>query len=108
MERSKSIPGHYSSLYGDGRFGFEDRSKSYSFNGPSSQAADDEFASSGNPEMKRRKRVAAYNMYAMEGVAAVNRRFSPELGVPKVFATAPENRLLFLPSTSDQLTVAVV
>ncbi|PON52269.1 hypothetical protein TorRG33x02_308860 [Trema orientale] len=67
MERSKSLPGHYSSLYGDGRFGFEDRSKSYSFNGPSSQAADDEFASSGNPEMKRRKRVAAYNMYAMEG-----------------------------------------
>ena len=66
MDRSKSLPGHYSSLYGDARLGFEDRSKSYSFNGPSSQGGD-ELASSANPEMKRRKRVATYNMYATEG-----------------------------------------
>ncbi|KAL5555813.1 hypothetical protein UlMin_038049 [Ulmus minor] len=68
MERSKSMPGYYSSLCGDddARFGFEDRSKSYSFNGPSSEVEDD-LATSGNPESKRRKRVANYNMYSMEG-----------------------------------------
>ncbi|EXB64484.1 hypothetical protein L484_006721 [Morus notabilis] len=67
MDRSKSLPGHYSSLYGDARFGFEDRAKSYSFNGPSVRVEDHELGSSSNPEMKRRKRVANYNMYAMEG-----------------------------------------
>ncbi|XP_062097549.1 uncharacterized protein LOC133803496 [Humulus lupulus] len=61
MDRSKSLPSHYSNLYGDARFDFEDRSKSYNFNGPSSHVDDS------NPEMKRRKRVAAYNMYATEG-----------------------------------------
>ncbi|GMN33394.1 hypothetical protein TIFTF001_004132 [Ficus carica] len=66
MDRSKSLPGHYSSLYGDARFGFEDRAKSYSFNGPSG-LVEDELGSSENPEMKRRKRVASYNMYAVEG-----------------------------------------
>uniref|UniRef100_A0A803QZG8 Uncharacterized protein n=1 Tax=Cannabis sativa TaxID=3483 RepID=A0A803QZG8_CANSA len=61
MDRSKSLPSHYSNLHGDARFDFEERSKSYSFNGD-----DDLATSSSNPEMKRRKRVAAYNMYATE------------------------------------------
>lgn len=64
MEKSKSFSGNPSSCFDD-RFGFEDRSKSYSFNGPTGKA--DVLASSGNPESKRRKRVAAYNMYTMEG-----------------------------------------
>ncbi|KAI5672779.1 hypothetical protein M9H77_13143 [Catharanthus roseus] len=55
MEKGKSFP-YYSSLYAEARFDFEDRTKSYSFNGP----VDD-------PEVKRRKRVASYNMYTMEG-----------------------------------------
>ncbi|KAK9271859.1 hypothetical protein L1049_002224 [Liquidambar formosana] len=65
MERSKSFP-DYSSAYSKAEFGFEDRAKSYSFKGPYHKG-DDGFESSGNPELKRRKRVASYNMYAMEG-----------------------------------------
>ncbi|KAL8474967.1 hypothetical protein ACS0TY_031405 [Phlomoides rotata] len=55
MEKSRSFP-YYSASYAEARFDFEDRSKSFSFNGPGD-----------NPEGKRRKRVAAYNMYAVEG-----------------------------------------
>lgn len=55
MEKSRSFP-YYSSSYAEARFDFEDRAKSYSFNGPGD-----------NPEVKRRKRVAGYNMYAIEG-----------------------------------------
>lgn len=55
MDKSKSFP-YYSSSYAEARFDFEDRAKSYSFNGPPD-----------NPEVKRRKRVAGYNMYAVEG-----------------------------------------
>ncbi|KAF3944543.1 hypothetical protein CMV_028995 [Castanea mollissima] len=65
MEKSKSFPGHYSKSYSDILSAFDDRSKSYSFNGPSVNNIDD-FANSGNPEVKRRKRVAQYNMYTME------------------------------------------
>ena len=62
------MPGNYSSLYRDARFGFEDKSKSYSFNGPSGGQVEDELGSAGaNPEAQRRKRVASYNMYAVEG-----------------------------------------
>ncbi|KAK4840932.1 hypothetical protein QYF36_021715 [Acer negundo] len=64
MEKSKSFSG-YSNSYSEVRFGFEDHSKSYSFNGPSGQS--DVLDTSGNPEVQRRKRVAAYNMYTMEG-----------------------------------------
>lgn len=64
MEKSKSFSG-YSNAYSEIRLGFEDRPKSYSFNGPPGKV--DELASSGNPELKRRKRVAQYNMYTMEG-----------------------------------------
>lgn len=64
MEKSKSFNG-YSAPYSEMRLGFEDRSKSYSFNGPSN--APGGLESSSNPELKRRRRVAGYNMYAMEG-----------------------------------------
>ncbi|KAI3441076.1 ERCC4 domain-containing protein [Psidium guajava] len=64
MEKSKSFNG-YSASYTEMRLGFEDRSKSYSFNGPSNTP--DRWESSGNPELKRRRRVASYNMYTMEG-----------------------------------------
>ncbi|OIT37834.1 hypothetical protein A4A49_55782 [Nicotiana attenuata] len=54
MEKSKSFPYH-SASYTEARFDFEDRTKSYSFNGPGE-----------NPEGKRKKRIAGYNMYSME------------------------------------------
>ncbi|KAK9678713.1 hypothetical protein RND81_11G228800 [Saponaria officinalis] len=63
MEKSKSFP-NYSS-YVNARYAFEDRTKAYSFNGPSGDG--DEFGSSGDPEMKRKKRVASYNMFSTEG-----------------------------------------
>ncbi|KAJ8769630.1 hypothetical protein K2173_005233 [Erythroxylum novogranatense] len=67
MEKSKSFAG-YSHAYSEIRLGLEDRSKSYSFNGPTTTRNNDEWgAPSGNPEMKRRKRVAQYNLYTMEG-----------------------------------------
>lgn len=62
MEKSKSFADHPS--YVKAQYAFEDRSTAYSFNGPSSKA--DELGSSGNPELKRKKRVASYNMYSME------------------------------------------
>ncbi|GAA0170464.1 hypothetical protein Leryth_009428 [Lithospermum erythrorhizon] len=58
MEKTKSFPYYYSASYAEARFDFEDRAKSFSFNGPSSE---------NDPEAKRRKRVASYNKYAMEG-----------------------------------------
>ncbi|KAI4310720.1 hypothetical protein MLD38_035675 [Melastoma candidum] len=67
MEKSKSFS-EYSTAYSElseARSGFEDRSKSYSFNGPTNIIDGSE--STGNPELKRRRRVASYNMYAVEG-----------------------------------------
>ncbi|XP_047319102.1 uncharacterized protein LOC124922415 [Impatiens glandulifera] len=55
MEKSKSLGGYASCQYADMRLGLEDRANSYSFNGPND-----------NPEVKRRKRVASYNMYSVE------------------------------------------
>ncbi|KAI3464693.1 hypothetical protein Pfo_021356 [Paulownia fortunei] len=52
MEKSRSYP-HYSS-----EFGSERRTNPYAFNGPNT---------SNDPEMKRKKRVAAYNMFTTEG-----------------------------------------
>ncbi|XVF61797.1 hypothetical protein PTKIN_Ptkin08bG0159300 [Pterospermum kingtungense] len=63
MEKIKSFSG-----YSEVRRGLEDQNKSYTFNGPiSCSSKADVFATCGNPEVKRRKRVASYNMYAMEG-----------------------------------------
>lgn len=55
MEKNRSFP-YYSASYAEARSSFEDRTKSYSFNGPGE-----------DPEVKRRKRVAGYNMYSVEG-----------------------------------------
>ncbi|XP_068654451.1 uncharacterized protein [Aristolochia californica] len=63
MEKSRSFP-EYSSSF-SGSFGFDDRSKSYSFNGPSSKGQG--FAASGDSELKRKKRIAAYNVFTVEG-----------------------------------------
>ncbi|XP_062234295.1 uncharacterized protein LOC133931437 [Phragmites australis] len=62
MEKCRSVPHEHSSAY-YGRYDYEDvggqgADKSYSFNGPS--ARDD-------PEAKRRRRVAAYNVFATQG-----------------------------------------
>ncbi|PIN17756.1 hypothetical protein CDL12_09576 [Handroanthus impetiginosus] len=51
MEKSRSYP-NYSS-----EFGFKNRRNPYAFNGPSTST---------DPEMKRKKRVAAYNMFTKE------------------------------------------
>lgn len=58
MEKSRSF--HSSSYYSFGYDGDEDqnRDKSYNFNGPSA---------SSDPELKRKKRVASYNVLTMEG-----------------------------------------
>ncbi|KAJ0025934.1 hypothetical protein Pint_07887 [Pistacia integerrima] len=56
MEKSKSFPEYSSSFSGE--FGFQDRSNSYTFNGPYSKA---------DPELKRKKRIASYNVFTMEG-----------------------------------------
>ena len=62
MEKSRSFP-EYSSAYA-GEFGFQDRSNSYSFNGPSNKGSG--FTSSNDPELKRKKRIASYNVFTME------------------------------------------
>ncbi|CAN0865314.1 hypothetical protein LINGRAHAP2_LOCUS9197 [Linum grandiflorum] len=62
MEKSRSFSG-YSEMR---RMGFEHKSNSYSFNGGASDA-DASSSSSENPEVKRRKRVAQYNVYSKEG-----------------------------------------
>lgn len=64
MEKSRSFP-EYSSSY-SGEFGFQDRSNSYSFNGPKIKGGDG-FATSTDPELKRKKRVASYNVFTTEG-----------------------------------------
>ncbi|KAK1300537.1 hypothetical protein QJS10_CPB13g00348 [Acorus calamus] len=62
MEKSRSYP-EYSLAYSG--FDFEDRANSYSFNGPAGK--DDRFATSSDPELKRKKRVALYNGLTKEG-----------------------------------------
>lgn len=59
MEKSRSFP-HYSS-----EFGAENQSNPYAFNGPSTKGQ--AFGASNDPEMKRKKRIAAYNMFTTEG-----------------------------------------
>ncbi|KAF3445476.1 hypothetical protein FNV43_RR10652 [Rhamnella rubrinervis] len=64
MEKSKSFP-EYSSSY-SGEFGFRtDRSNSYNFNGPCQKG--NGFATSTDPELQRKKRIASYNVFTMEG-----------------------------------------
>ncbi|KAL0365984.1 UNVERIFIED_CONTAM: hypothetical protein Sradi_3488500 [Sesamum radiatum] len=59
MEKSKSFPQSSS------EFGFEDRTDQYTFNGPSWKAQ--AFGPSSDPEVKRKKRIAGYNMFTTEG-----------------------------------------
>ena len=72
MEKSKSLP-QYSSSY-SGEYGFRERSQSYNFNGPSQKG--DGFATSTDPELKRKKRIASYNVFTMEGKLKSNVRSS--------------------------------
>ncbi|KAJ9146093.1 hypothetical protein P3X46_028403 [Hevea brasiliensis] len=58
MEKSKSYPEYSSSFSGE-------LSNSYSFNGPCQK--ENGFATSNDPELKRKKRIASYNMSTMEG-----------------------------------------
>ncbi|XP_058070146.1 uncharacterized protein LOC131219155 [Magnolia sinica] len=64
MEKSRSFP-EYSSSYTGGRFDFDEQPNSYSFNGPINKGSG--FASSSDPELKRKKRVASYNVFSAEG-----------------------------------------
>lgn len=59
MEKSRSFP-EYKSV-----FGCQNGPNPYSFNGPSRN--DHGFGASNDPEMKRKKRIAAYNMFSTEG-----------------------------------------
>lgn len=65
MEKNKSFPAYsYSSASWSGESECEDRrSSSYSFNGPKSRG----FTSSSDPEVKRKRRIAAYNGFTVEG-----------------------------------------
>ncbi|XP_017699917.1 uncharacterized protein LOC108511535 [Phoenix dactylifera] len=64
MEKSRSIPEYSYSSSNSGGFGYEGRCNSYSFNGPSGKS--DCFAGSSDPELKRKRRVAAYNVFTTE------------------------------------------
>ncbi|KAB5557334.1 hypothetical protein DKX38_008243 [Salix brachista] len=72
MEKSKSFPQYSSSFSGE--FGFEDRPDSYKFNGPRQKG--NGFATSSDPELKRRKRIASYNVFTVEGKLKSNVRNS--------------------------------
>ncbi|KAL6962535.1 hypothetical protein U1Q18_037494, partial [Sarracenia purpurea var. burkii] len=63
MEKSKSFPQYSSSCSGE--FGFGDRPNSYAFNGPTTNNGEG-FAASNDPDLKRKKRVASYNLFATE------------------------------------------
>ncbi|KAK6938253.1 Protein of unknown function DUF3511 [Dillenia turbinata] len=66
MEKNRSFP-EYTSSQSGGAFGFEDRSSNaYSFNGPCNQKGQG-FATSTDPQLKRKRRVASYNVFTMEG-----------------------------------------
>ncbi|KAL0347446.1 UNVERIFIED_CONTAM: hypothetical protein Scaly_1760600 [Sesamum calycinum] len=58
MEKSRSFPQSSS------EFGFEDRADPYTFNGPSGKGQ--AFGPSSDPEVKRKKRIAGYNMFTTE------------------------------------------
>lgn len=62
MEKSRSLPEYSSSYYGE--FELDNRANAYSFNGPSSRGQG--FTPPCDPEVKRKKRIAAYNMFTTE------------------------------------------
>ncbi|KAL8459234.1 hypothetical protein ACS0TY_036636 [Phlomoides rotata] len=59
MEKSRSFPEYRS------EFACENGSNTYSFNGPSRN--EQGFGAPNDPEMKRKKRIAGYNMFSTEG-----------------------------------------
>ncbi|KAL1561138.1 hypothetical protein AAHA92_03879 [Salvia divinorum] len=61
MEKSRSFPQYSPGL------GYEAGPSPYSFNGPST---------SSDPEMKRKKRIASYNMFTTEGKVKASMRGS--------------------------------
>ncbi|XWS24928.1 hypothetical protein CRYUN_Cryun27aG0026800 [Craigia yunnanensis] len=63
MEKSKSFPEYFSSFSGE--FDFKNQLNSYSFNEPCSKS--NEFAESNDPKLKRKKRIASYKVFTMEG-----------------------------------------
>lgn len=71
MEKSKSFP-EYSCSYTE--FGFSERSNSYNFNGPNQKG--NGFSASSDPEIKRKKRIKAYNVLTVEGKLKTNVRNS--------------------------------
>ncbi|CAL0320506.1 unnamed protein product [Lupinus luteus] len=62
MEKSKSFP-QYSCSYSE--FEFRERSNSYNFNGPSEKGSG--FCAANDAEIKRKKRIKAYNVFTLEG-----------------------------------------
>ncbi|KMT19597.1 hypothetical protein BVRB_1g012130 [Beta vulgaris subsp. vulgaris] len=69
MEKSKSCP-----YYGKFEVETEDyenkrsSSKAYNFNGPSNKiGSSSSFSGNNDPESKRKRRVASYNMFSVEG-----------------------------------------
>ncbi|CAN4081200.1 unnamed protein product [Withania somnifera] len=64
MEKSRSYPQYSFSNY-SAEFGSfqDDQSNAYTFNGPTTKG----FAPPNDPEIKRKKRIAAYNMFTTEG-----------------------------------------
>ncbi|KAF3968233.1 hypothetical protein CMV_007855 [Castanea mollissima] len=74
MEKSKSLPGYSSSYSGEYGFREQSSSNSYNFNGPCQQG--NGFATSTDPELKRKKRIASYNVFTMEGKLKSNVRSS--------------------------------
>ncbi|KAK4751943.1 hypothetical protein SAY87_020741 [Trapa incisa] len=66
MEKNKSFRAYsYSPASCSGEFELQDRrtENSYIFNGPKTRG----FASSSSPKVKRKRRVAAYNVLTVEG-----------------------------------------
>ncbi|KAK7270416.1 hypothetical protein RIF29_23533 [Crotalaria pallida] len=63
MEKSKSFP-EYSCSYTE--FEYRERSNSYNFNGPTSEKGSG-FVAANDPELKRKKRIKAYNVLTVEG-----------------------------------------
>lgn len=63
MEKSRSFPQYSNST----EYGFQEGSKSYVFNGPTNSKNNQGFTASNDPELKRKKRIAAYNMFTTEG-----------------------------------------
>nr|KYP62063.1 hypothetical protein KK1_016583 [Cajanus cajan] len=61
MEKNNSFP-KYSCSYSE--FGFNERSNSYNFNGPSQKGSG--FSAATDPELKRKKRIKAYNVFTVE------------------------------------------